>query len=184
MAAVLVILAVVTLFVWIPNDIESGMVETFRRQTTIGDALGPTVLSIGILIASIFLGVTTWIRGGALESTVDSRPDRQSLIFLFRLAAIVIGGLLLMTYCGPLVVDIMNTLGGEIGSYRILRDTVPYKYVGYFLGGFVMVFGIIWMVEQRPSRSAALASIIAVICLIVLYDLPFDDLLLPPNGDQ
>ena len=67
---------------------------------------------------------------------------------------------------------------------RQLRDTVPYKYLGYLAGGIVMVGGIVAVVEQRLARSAAAAAVLAVLVHIVLYDLPFDDVLLPPNGDQ
>ena len=68
-------------------------------------------------------------------------------------------------------------------EYRLLRDTVPWKYVGFASGGFVIVAGASSVVEGRFSRSAALAGIVAVLLIIALYDLPFDDLLLPPNGD-
>ncbi|MDP7426160.1 MAG: hypothetical protein QF394_12185, partial [Rhodospirillales bacterium] len=60
----------------------------------------------------------------------------------------------------------------------------PYKYLGYVLGGFFMVFGLIRVVENRFSASAAWASIIAVLVLTILYDVPFENLLLPPNGDH
>ncbi len=184
LAVAAVVSAALTLGIWIPNDIESGLVETFRRQTTIGDAMAPTMLATGIFIVALAMGLISWLRSrfGYKERQVGL--DRLSIEFLFRLAAIIVLGLLLIPYCGPLSVDLINALGGEIGSYRVLRDTVPYKYIGYFLGGFVMIFGIIWLIEQRPTRSAALVSLVAVIVLIVLYDLPFDDLLLPPNGDQ
>ena len=184
LAVAAVVSAALTLGIWIPNDIESGLVETFRRQTTIGDAMAPTMLATGIFIVALAMGLISWLRSrfGYKERQVGL--DRLSIEFLFRLAAVIVLGLLLIPYCGPLSVDLINALGGEIGSYRVLRDTVPYKYIGYFLGGFVMIFGIIWLIEQRPTRSAALVSLVAVIVLIVLYDLPFDDLLLPPNGDQ
>ncbi len=184
LAVAAVVSAALTLGIWIPNDIESGLVETFRRQTTIGDAMAPTMLATGIFIVALAMGLISWLRSrfGYKERQVGL--DRLSIEFLFRLAAVIVLGLLLIPYCGPLSVDLINALGGEIGSYRVLRDTVPYKYIGYFLGGFVMIFGIIWLIEQRPTRSAALVSLVAVIVLIILYDLPFDDLLLPPNGDQ
>ena len=45
LAVAAVVSAALTLGIWIPNDIESGLVETFRRQTTIGDAMAPTMLA-------------------------------------------------------------------------------------------------------------------------------------------
>jgi type IV secretory pathway VirB3-like protein len=55
--------------------------------------------------------------------------------------------------------------------------------VGYLLGSVIMVTGIIQVVENRFSKSAIWVSILAVLGLIILYDMPFDNLLLPPNGD-
>ena len=71
--------------------------------------------------------------------------------------------------------------GGE--EYRILRDTVPWKYTGFVIGGILLVFSLICFVEERLSWRALLISIGAVVGIILLYDLPFDDVLLPPNGD-
>jgi hypothetical protein len=64
-----------------------------------------------------------------------------------------------MVHTGPLTVDAINAVGGEIGSYRQLRDTVPYKYLGYLAGGTVMVGGLIAAVEQRLTRGATAAAV-------------------------
>ncbi len=179
-AAVFAAFALLTLGVWIPADVESGVVETFRRRIVIGDAMAPTVVAIGMIVTSVLLAVST-VLGRRREETA---PDRHSALFVVRLAAVIATGLILMTYTGPLVVDAINGLGGAIGSYRELRDTVPYKYLGYFIGGTVLVGGSIAVIEQRLTRGAAIAGVVAAVVLAALYDLPFDDLLLPPNGDQ
>lgn len=179
-AAVVAVFALATLLFWIPADIETGVVETFRRRVIIGDALAPTVVAIAMLAVAGLFGVTELLRPRR-----ESAPfERQSALFIVRVAAAIGAGLALMVYTGPLTVDAINALGGEIGSYRQLRDTVPYKYLGYLAGGTVMVGGIVAVVEQRLARSAAVAAVLAVLVHIVLYDLPFDDVLLPPNGDQ
>ncbi|HIF59843.1 MAG TPA: hypothetical protein EYQ26_10215 [Rhodospirillales bacterium] len=116
------------------------------------------------------------------SSDVKEDLDKQSFVFLARLVIVVSIGLVLMVYLGPMVVDLINTLGGEIGSYRNLRATYPYKLIGYVFGGFVLIFGIISVVENRFSMNGALVSIIAVVVITMLYELPFDNLLLPPNG--
>ena len=179
-AAVFASFALLILGVWIPADVESGVVETFRRRIVIGDAMAPTVVAIGMIVTSVLLAVST-VLGRRRE---EAAPDRHSALFVVRLAAVIATGLILMTYTGPLVVDAINGLGGAIGSYRELRDTVPYKYLGYFIGGTVLVGGSIAVVEQRMTRGAAIAGVVAAVVLAALYDLPFDDLLLPPNGDQ
>lgn len=179
-AAVVVAFALLTLGIWIPADVESGVVETFRRRTVIGDAMAPTVVAIGMVGAAALLAVSEILnRRGS-----GAKLDRHSLAFIARFAAVIAVGLALMSHTGPLVVDAINALGGAIGTYRELRDTVPYKYLGYLLGGTVLVGGAIAVVEQRLTRGAALTGVVAALVLTGLYDLPFDDLLLPPNGDQ
>lgn len=179
LAVFLVVGAAATLGVWIPNDIETGLIERFRREILIGDALAPTAVVIGILIAALALGITSWLKPDPYKDT----PDKQSFAFLGRIAVAIILSLILMRYSGPLVVDLINVTGADIGSYRTLRDTVPYKYIGFAIGGFAMIFGVIRVVENRFSAGAAWLALIAVIVLGVIYDVPFDDLLLPPNGD-
>ncbi len=180
LAALFVLAAVLTLAVWIPNDIETGLIERFRREVMIGDALAPTGAAVGVLIAALALGATSWFRPDPFDDT----PDRQSIAFLLRMAVVLVLGLVLMVFTGPVVVESINGLGGEIGTYRQLRDTVPYKYLGFAAGGFVLVFGAIRVVENRFSMAAAGVAIGAVVVLGFIYDVPFDNLLLPPNGDQ
>lgn len=171
--------SLITLFIWIPNDIETGVIETFRRQVTIGDSFAPTVMAAGMLVVSFVMGVMVYLQPG---SEVKQGLDKQSLSFFLRLFMVIAPSLALMIYTGPLVVDLINLMGGDLGSYRLQKATVPYKYLGYLSGGFVMVFGIICVLEGRFSYSAAWLSIATVIFLTVLYDVPFDSLLLPPNG--
>jgi hypothetical protein len=171
-----------TLFVWIPIDIETGVIETFRRRVTIGDAMAPTVMAAAILVVSIVMGILAVIRLEPSTSKVKEGLDKQSFVFLARLIVAVSVSLALMVYLGPLVVDLVNAFGGEIGSYRHLRATYPYKLISYVVGGFTLIYGIISIVENRFSANGALVSIIAVIVITILYDVPFDNLLLPPNG--
>ncbi len=174
--------SLLTLFVWIPLDIETGVIETFRRRVTIGDAMAPTIMAVAILVVSVVMGILTVFEPAENSSDVKEDLDKQSFVFLARLVIVVSIGLVLMVYLGPMVVDLINTLGGEIGSYRNLRATYPYKLIGYVFGGFVLIFGIISVVENRFSMNGALVSIIAVVVITMLYEVPFDNLLLPPNG--
>lgn len=173
-------LSLLTLFVWIPADVQSGIVDTFRRRTTIGDAMTPTVTAAAILAVSIVLGISALTGRG---SSAGPALDFRSADFLTRLVLVVAISLGLMATLGPLTVDVLNQLGADIGSYRQLRDTAPYKYIGFAVGGFTLVFGLIRTVEGRFSIGAALFAAIGVVALVLLYDVPFDDFLLPPNGD-
>ena len=175
--------SLVTLFVWIPADIETGVIETFRRRTTIGDAMAPTLAAAAVLVISLIMGIGAVLRARKNARPPESGPDRRGLAFLSLIGIPMVLGLVLMVYTGPLVVEAVNALGGEIGTYRQLKATFPYKYLGYLIGGFVMCFGVIRVVENKVTQSAVWVSGLAVLALILLYDLPFDNILLPPNGD-
>ena len=54
-AAVFAAFALLTLGAWIPADVESGVVETFRRRIVIGDAMAPTAVAIGMIAAAVLL---------------------------------------------------------------------------------------------------------------------------------
>ena len=86
---------------------------------------------------------------------------------------------MLMVYTGPIAVALF-TDGQE---YRLLRNEVPWKYLGFALGGTCVVTGLIALVERKVSLRAAAFGVFCGAVIIAAYDLPFDDLLLPPNGD-
>jgi len=46
-----------------------------------------------------------------------------------------------------------------------------------------MVFALIALTERRCTWRAALIAAVAPALIALCYDAPFDDLLLPPNGD-
>ena len=176
--------ALILLFLWIPSDIETGLTETHRRQVSIGDAMVPSAVAVAMLVVSAALLLSSW------RNSVCAHPNSplpESLTHRFRFISLLLGvvtaSLVVMYFAGPLSVTLANTLTDSDFSYRQLRDTPPFKYVGFSLGGFLMVFGLISLVEHRLSwrRAGAAALAVAVLCLV--YDLPFDDLLLPPNGD-
>lgn len=177
--------ALLTLLIWIPNDIETGIVEKVRRRVEVGDAMFPAVVATALLVVGALLSITSaWDmrQGGSNDS--DGRltlANGRHLVWLITVVAI---SLALMTWTGPLVVAAFNAFGADLGSYRELRDTMPYKYLGFVLGGLFLVCGLITAIEGRPRLNALLTAVGAVVALILLYDLPFDDLLLPPNGDQ
>lgn len=169
--AVSVALALVLAFVWIPLDTGSGVVETVRRKLVIGDAMAPTVAAMFLLL------------GGMLLLTFERRAPgqpvifRATVIFALQTAALLGLGLLVMRWSGPLAA----MLAGE--EYRLLRDSYPWKLTGYVLGGVLIVAGLVARGEHRLGLKAVAVAVLAVLLFVALYDLPFDDLLLPPNGD-
>ena len=53
----------------------------------------------------------------------------------------------------------------------------------FIWGAFSWWLGIIAIVERGFSRRGLLTAVLAVLAMIACFDLPFEDLLLPPNGD-
>ena len=166
-----VLLALVAMVVWIPLDTETGLIEKIRRGVRIGDAMLP-VLALGFVIF-----------GGLLTILAPNKNtpafSLQNLTFLIKLLAIIAISLGVMRWLGPLVVDVALSEG----NYRALRDTAPWKYIGFVVGGATFVAGLMALVEGRLSGRGVLIGLVSAIVLVVLYDLPFEDLLLPPNGD-
>lgn len=177
--------ALVTLLLWIPSGVETGVIEDVRRQTVIGDAMAPTVWSIGLglLGALLAAGSLMKLREGG-KGAPTGGPTWANLRFLILLLAIVLGALVLMMVAGPAVVKVSQVLGSDVDNYRAMRATRPWKYIGYLAGGFVMIFGLMTTIARRLSWRLALIAAAAVVVMALAYDLPFKNLLLPPNGDQ
>lgn len=169
LGAITVVLALVGLLVWIPLDTETGILEQVRRKTDIGDAFAPTVADLVLLAGGILL---LFEAGGPVLT-------RAHVMWLGGLLFVLLVGLALIRWTGPVAAFLLSD-GTE---YRLLRDTWPWKYLGLLTGSVAIVAGLIALVEGRLSlRGVAIAFAVAAV-LIGLYDLPFDDLLLPPNGD-
>jgi hypothetical protein len=182
---VLGVVSLITLLAWIPNDVETGVFVADRYSVNIGDAFAPTMIAILVLIVSTLLA----IRSALILVRRNTGPGPQVLspangVFVASLLCIVVVAMVLMTWGGPALVATLKPIGIDLGSYRLLIDRVPYKYTGFVLGGFALVFGLISLIEGRTSRYGALTAILAVAALILLYDIPFSTLLLPPNGSQ
>lgn len=162
--------AALLLFVWVPLDVETGLIETVRRQTTLGDSLGPTVAGTVILLG----GVLTYLHADHSAPTLT----RTNMIWLGLLLISLAFGLTVMRYAGPAVTGLLTDQ-----PYRALRATPPWNYTGYVAGGTLLVASLISIVRGRLRLSAVLIGLTASLIIALLYDLPFDDLQLPPNGD-
>jgi hypothetical protein len=164
--------AMLLAFVWAPMDSGTGLIHKVRRQVSIGDALAPT-------LAALMIGLGGLMVFRDRHAPSQQRLTRANLIFMLRFLAMLAIGFALMRYSGPLLVWLF---GGD-QEYRNLRDTAPWKYIGFFLGGSTLITALISSTEGRFSWRTLLIAVAATLALIALYDLPFDDLLLPPNGD-
>ena len=169
--------ALLLIFVWIPLDTDTGLIEKVRRQVTIGDALAPSVAGLFLLLGGLILIL--------FERNAPDQPevDPVNLGFMAVVFVLLAASFLVMRYGGPALVALVNLMRETPLEYRLLRDSAPWKYIGFFFGGTLMIGGLISLVEGRVTLRAALIGIVAVLAMIAVYDLPFDDLLLPPNGD-
>ena len=173
-----VLFAALLVFLWVPLDTDTGFIEKVRRQVSIGDALAPTVAGAFLMIGGLGL-----LLFSARPDETDAPVDFLALRFAGLLFATYFVAFLVMWVVGPLAVQIANLITGQDQEYRLLRDTVPWKYLGFATGGTIAVTATISMLEGRFTLRALLTGLLAVVAMIAVYDLPFDDLLLPPNGD-
>ena len=160
-------IAILVIFVWVPLDVDTGIVDRVRRRLVIGDSLGPTVAGVVLLIG----GLLCFVRPGDDPRILQTRNIGWIALLLI-VFVLCIG---IMRYAGPL------SIGAE--DYRALRATPPYSYIGYVLGGTAMVATLICVVQRKVTARAIAIGFASSVIIALLYDLPFDDLLLPPNGD-
>jgi hypothetical protein len=167
-----VALALLILFVWIPNDIDTGLIHKVRRVVMIGDSFAPTFAAVLLALSGVLLVLE------ARRSPAPADTGLESLRFSLSLLAIFAVTFAIMRWAGPLATTLFAN-----GSYRPLRNTFPWKYVGYLLGGTFLVAATSGMMLHRIGLRTILIAAACAIVLALLYDMPFGDLLLPPNGD-
>ncbi|MEM1151512.1 MAG: hypothetical protein AAGI03_13285 [Pseudomonadota bacterium] len=166
------LLALFAIFVWVPLDTDTGLLETVRRRTTIGDALAPTIALSVIALGGLLL---------LFEKRAPDQPalSPAHLSYAGGFLALLLVAVFAMRWSGPLAAGLLS----DVPDYRLLRDTAPWKWIGFAAGGVILVTGSISLIERRLSLRALLVGLGIVLALIAIFDLPFDDLLLPPNGD-
>jgi len=142
--------------------------STTRAPSTDGAAAPNAIGSLVEVIA--WLMVVNLGTAGPGRQPATWRPDGR---------ASPTGGDTTTGWLGPAAVWALT----EDGAYRNLRDTAPWKYVGYVAGGTLLVAGLMALVEGNVTWRGVMIGLLATLALIAVYDLPFEDLLLPPNGD-
>ena len=157
-------------FVWVPLDVDSGIVENVRRRLVIGDSLGPVVAGFVLAVGGLLT---------ALKPKKDSGSLGQSnLSWIAYLVILISVSLVLVRYSGPAIAGLLTESG-----YRPLRNTLPWKYVGHLVGGTIMVSALIGLTARRIRWSHWAMGFLAAFSIALIFDIPFEDLLLPPNGD-
>lgn len=183
--AVMLTAALLTLFLWIPNDIVGGFIvagPTGRPEP--GDAFFPILLTSTLLILSVVQLLGEVFKRPRAEAEPDIgtlTPDNLRFLLIFY--AIALAGLAIMYWLGPLSTDLLRAAGIIDATYRQLVDTVPYKYIGYLSGGFLMTFGLIVWAEGKLRWLSLFTVIITLAVSVLIFDILLTNVPLPPNAD-
>ena len=164
------------LFLWIPYDIDTGWIETVRRRNVIGDSLAPAMAVILIAFAALSL-----MRGSQNEELFKNEGNWHVIFGFF--VAVFIFTLLVMRYAGPLLVNIAMMFTHDDITYRNLRNVRPLKYVGFVGGGTFLLCCFSHFMDRSLNQKRAWLFFVISIVIALFFDLPFEDILLPPNGD-
>lgn len=179
---VVLVAALFALLIWIPNDIRGGFIDINQiGKPEPGDAFFPIILASLIIILSM---------GQLAVALFSSKPQPESgrltannLKSLFLFYVIVMTGLAIMYWLGPLVVDALRAASFFDSTYRQLIDTAPYKYLGFMAGGFLMTLGLIAWAEGTIRPRAIFSVVIVLGFLILVLDILLYNIQLPPNAD-
>lgn len=168
-------LAFFALILWVPSDTVSGLMQYKRGRQSIGDGMAPS-LAFGLMVMS---GLLIVLKARVPDDV--AQLSRSNLVFLSLVLGVCVFALLTMIYLGPFAVDLF---GASEDTYRNLRDSAPWKHLGFAFGGIFLVSGLIGLVEHKLTVNAFFIGLATVLVLIGIFDIAFDNLLLPPNGDQ
>lgn len=166
--------AILAITVWIPIDVATPIIDTWRRTVRIGDAMLPTFAAIGIAASGAGLLVQSVFK--------PSETDFQAMnpVFFGGFALIFVISVCLMLFTGP--VSILVWSFGDL-TYRQVLNTPPWKYLGFMVGGVSLTFGLISLSYRQLHLKYLLVSAVVVTTIAILYSLPSESLLIPPNRE-
>ena len=176
LGALFLFLALVTLFVWIPLDIDTGLVERVRRRNIIGDSLGPVA-------AMILIGCAAFTLMRSSQNSPMVSELRITLMHFGFYIAVFAVTLLVMRLLGPWLIMAVDMGTQTELSYRNLRNIWPLKYVGYVAGGTILLSALSHFMDQSVTLRRIFLFFAISLGIALFFDLPFEDILLPPNGD-
>ncbi len=169
-------LALVVAVIWVPFDSETWLIDKVRRRYIIGDGLAPTVAAVLMALSAISLFIK--------PRSAAHNLDRDAVMALAVFISAIVFSLLLMRLTGPAVMGIIDMMTAQDWSYRPLRATFPFRYLGFLFGGTVMIAGLGWFMDGQISRRVIIRSLLITFAVAACFDLPFEDIILPPNGDM
>ena len=174
---VICVISLAALLFWLPVDVDSGLIEKGRRRYQIGDLLAPVVALVTVLLGATLLVLSR-------ERTPVGNLAKPARAIATMMALIGVS-LLLIRLTGPAVVWLAELVGyAEAGTgYRPLRDTLPWKFTGFLAGGTVMIWSLSSLADGSWSWRRLGTAFLITLVIGSAFDLPFEDLVLPPNGD-
>ncbi len=177
--------SLVALFFWFPHDIKGGFVEiNLAGRLEPGDAFFPVLLTTTMVILSVVQLLSVALTRTQQEpDTTIGKLTPANLRFLLLFYSVVLAGLAVMYWLGPLTTALLRGLGIIDQSYRELLDTAPYKYLGYVGGGFVMTAGLITWAEGKVRPRAILTVVIVLFLSLLIFGILLKNIQLPPNAD-
>ena len=180
-------LAAAALFIWFPRDIRGAFIDIGTGgNPEPGDAFFPVMLASALLVlGGIHLAASAFGRAVPPPDD-DDAPGRLTignLRFFLVFHLIVFAGMAIMYWLGPLVVGALDGIGLIDASYRQLVDTVPYKYIGYGVGGLVMTLALVAWSEGGLRRRSVHTVVLVLAGAIVIFDVMLSNVPLPPNAN-
>ena len=172
-----ILFCLLLLLIWIPFDIDSGIASKVRGRSKIGDAMAPTVAAVILGVA----GLSLLFSSKKHESS--ERIEWSSIVFILGISALILTTCFIMAVFGPLIVSLSQQFITDLPDYRSLRNAIPWKYLGLLAGGSFMLVSFFVITGYGSWQRRIIVAFLATLALAMAYDLPFDDLLLPPNGD-
>ena len=183
---VLCLFAILALFVWFPRDIIGSFIETNQvGKVGPGDAFFPVLLASAILgLSIVHLVATLWQRRSGDDTAITiGKLSSANIWFLVRFHLIVLAALFIMYVLGPLVVSAINAVFGSELKYKALVDTIPYKYIGYAVGGCLLTLPLIAWAEGSLRIRSIVIVLATIIASILIFDVLLSNVQLPPNAD-
>jgi len=169
----------VALLLWlivIPAGAPGDMIEVVRRRARIGDSAMPSLAALFIALGGLVL---VFERGGPpITRAVPVWP----LLF----AAVITAASLAFLHVGDGLVALMRTVWPDLADFRSLRTTLPWAWVPFVLGGALLVAPLMIASEHLHARRwpAAFAyGALVALAIATFLTLPFEDVLIPPQGD-
>ncbi len=170
------VLSLVVAVIWVPFDSETWLIDKVRRRYIIGDGLAPTVAAVLMALSALSL----FLKPRSGEHHLDLDAGKALGVFI----GAIVFSLLLMRLTGPSIMGAIDIITVQDWSYRPLRATFPFRYMGFLLGGTVMIAGLGWFMDGKISRRVIIRSLLITFAVAACFDLPFEDIILPPNGDM